>query len=69
MRPENTPEVIEQARKFVLEKPSTSYLQRKLGFGYNRAAELMEYFEQQGVISEPNSAGLRRVLVPNGDRA
>lgn len=68
MRPESTPEMIERARQFVLEKPSTSYVQRKLMIGYNHASELMEHFEEQGLISKPNSAGLRTVLVSNGER-
>lgn len=66
MRPESTPELIERARQFVLEKPSTSYVQRKLMIGYNHACELMEHFEAQGLISPPNSAGLRTVRPTNG---
>lgn len=61
LRPENTPEVIEQARKLVMEKPSTSYIQRKLKIGYNQAAELMELFECEGLVSEPNTSGVRTV--------
>jgi DNA segregation ATPase FtsK/SpoIIIE-like protein len=63
VRPENTPEFIEQARVFVREKPSTSYLQRKMQIGYNRAAEIMEHFEQEGMVSAPDHTGLRRLLV------
>lgn len=62
MRPENTPEFIEQARVFVREKPSTSYLQRRMQIGYNRAAEIMEFFEQEGMVSSPNSSGMRTLL-------
>lgn len=61
-RPENTPEVIEQARVFVMQKPSTSYLQRKMQIGYNRAADLMEHFEEEGLISEPKADGSRTLL-------
>lgn len=62
MRAECTPEVLERARVFVREKPSTSYLQRKMQIGYNYAAEIMEHFEQEGMISEPNSCGMRTLL-------
>lgn len=66
MRPESTPELIDRARQFVLEKPSVSYVQRKLMIGYNHACEIMEHFEREGIVSLPNSAGKRTVLVPNG---
>ncbi len=45
-------------------KVSTSYIQRRLGIGYNRAASLIERMEQDGVISAPNHAGKREILVP-----
>ncbi|MEM9123436.1 MAG: DNA translocase FtsK, partial [Pseudomonadota bacterium] len=44
-------------------KASTSYVQRKLMIGYNRAARLIERMEEEGVISSPNHAGKREVLV------
>lgn len=62
MREDNTPEVIEQARVFVMEKPSTSYVQRKMQIGYNRAADLMEYFEREGLISPAKADGSRTLL-------
>lgn len=62
LRPADTLEFVEQARAFVREKPSTSYMQRRMQIGYNHAAELMEKFEREGVVSTPNSAGLRTVL-------
>ena len=43
-------------------KASTSYIQRRLQIGYNRAATLMERMEQEGVISPANHAGKREVL-------
>ena len=43
---------------------STSYIQRRLRIGYNRAASLIEEMEDQGVISAPNMAGKREILVP-----
>jgi DNA segregation ATPase FtsK/SpoIIIE, S-DNA-T family len=45
-------------------KCSTSYLQRKLSVGYNKAAKLVEQMETEGVISQANHVGKREVLVP-----
>jgi S-DNA-T family DNA segregation ATPase FtsK/SpoIIIE len=45
-------------------KCSTSYIQRKLGVGYNKAAKLVELMEDQGVVSQANHVGKREVLVP-----
>jgi len=47
---------------------STSYLQRQFRIGYNRAADLVDRMEKEGVISKPNIAGKREVLAP-GDNA
>ncbi|MGH6951252.1 MAG: DNA translocase FtsK [Vitreimonas sp.] len=44
-------------------KASTSYLQRRLQIGYNRAATLIERMENEGVISTANAAGRRDILV------
>jgi S-DNA-T family DNA segregation ATPase FtsK/SpoIIIE len=44
-------------------KASTSYIQRRLQIGYNRAASLMERMEKEGVIGAPNHAGKREILV------
>ena len=44
-------------------KASTSYLQRCLTIGYNRAAKLIEQMEREGVISAANHVGRREVLV------
>jgi DNA segregation ATPase FtsK/SpoIIIE, S-DNA-T family len=44
-------------------KASTSYLQRRLSIGYNRAATLIERMEKEGVISEANAAGKREILL------
>lgn len=41
---------------------STSYIQRQLKIGYNRAANLIEKMEEEGVISSPNHAGKREIL-------
>ena len=48
-------------------KASTSYIQRRLGIGYNRAASLIERMEQEGVIGPANHAGKREILVPTED--
>ncbi len=45
-------------------KCSTSYIQRKLAIGYNKAARLVEQMEDQGVVSSANHVGKREVLVP-----
>jgi len=45
-------------------KCSTSYIQRKLSVGYNKAAKLVEMMEEQGVVSTANHVGKREVLVP-----
>ncbi|MGZ5920842.1 MAG: DNA translocase FtsK 4TM domain-containing protein [Rhizomicrobium sp.] len=49
-------------------KASTSYIQRRLQIGYNRAASLIERMEQDGVISSPNHKGVREVLLPDHER-
>ena len=46
-------------------KASTSFLQRNFQIGYNKAARLMETLEQRGVVSEPNHAGKRQILINN----
>jgi S-DNA-T family DNA segregation ATPase FtsK/SpoIIIE len=43
-------------------KASTSYVQRRLSIGYNRAADLIERMEQEGLISAPNHTGRREIL-------
>jgi len=44
-------------------KASTSYIQRRLQIGYNRAARIIEKMEEEGVVSAPNHSGKREVLV------
>ena len=44
------------------QKVSTSYVQRYLQIGYNRAARIIEKMEEDGIISEANNAGKRHVL-------
>jgi S-DNA-T family DNA segregation ATPase FtsK/SpoIIIE len=48
-------------------KCSTSYIQRKLGIGYNKAARLVEQMEEQGLVSASNHVGKREILVPEPD--
>jgi len=45
-------------------KCSTSYIQRKLAIGYNKAARLVEEMEDQGLVSAANHVGKREILVP-----
>ncbi len=67
--PEDTgDDLYDQAVAVVLRdgKASTSYVQRRLSIGYNRAATLIERMEEEGVISAANHAGKREVLVGDG---
>jgi S-DNA-T family DNA segregation ATPase FtsK/SpoIIIE len=62
-------DLYQQAVQIVLrdKKASTSYIQRRLQIGYNRAASIMERMEQGGVVGQPNHAGKREILL--GDAA
>ena len=62
-------ELYEDARMTVIEagKASTSYLQRKLGVGYARAARLVDMLEERGVIGPGSGAKPRDVLIKPGD--
>jgi S-DNA-T family DNA segregation ATPase FtsK/SpoIIIE len=55
----------EQAKEFVNRdgKASTSYVQRRLKIGYNRAARIIEKMEQEGIVGAANHVGKREVLV------
>jgi S-DNA-T family DNA segregation ATPase FtsK/SpoIIIE len=66
---EDSEDPYDQAVAVVLRdgKASTSYIQRRLGIGYNRAASLIERMEQEGIISPANHAGKREILVPTED--
>lgn len=57
-------DMFEAARQAVIEsgKASTSFLQRKLGLGYSRAAKIMDQLEQRGVIGPANGAKPRDIL-------
>ena len=61
-------DLYEQAVALVLrdKKASTSYVQRRLQIGYNRAASLIERMEREGVVGSPNHAGKREILIESG---
>jgi len=65
-------DLYQQAVQVVLRdrKASTSYIQRRLQIGYNRAASLMERMEKEGVVGQANHAGKREILVgePEAER-
>jgi DNA segregation ATPase FtsK/SpoIIIE, S-DNA-T family len=63
-------DLYDQAVAVVLrdKKVSTSYVQRRLQIGYNKAASLIERMEREGLISAANATGKREILVP-GDSA
>jgi S-DNA-T family DNA segregation ATPase FtsK/SpoIIIE len=62
-------DLYDQAVAVVLKdrKVSTSYIQRRLGIGYNRAASLIERMEKEELIGPANHAGKREILVPGED--
>jgi DNA segregation ATPase FtsK/SpoIIIE-like protein len=57
-------ELYQKAREAVIKarKASTSYLQRKFGIGYSRAAHLIDRLEEEGVIGPADSHNQREVL-------
>lgn len=58
-------ELYEVAKKLVIKnkKASTSWLQRKLGIGYSRAASLLDKLEADGIVSKNDGTRMRKVLV------
>jgi DNA segregation ATPase FtsK/SpoIIIE, S-DNA-T family len=48
-------------------KASTSYIQRRLQIGYNRAATIMERMEEEGIVGQANHAGKREILLPEDE--
>jgi S-DNA-T family DNA segregation ATPase FtsK/SpoIIIE len=63
---EDSDDPYDQAVAVVLRdgKASTSYIQRRLGIGYNRAASIIERMEKEGIVGPANHAGKREILVP-----
>lgn len=66
---DNSDDPYDQAVAVVLrdKKASTSYIQRRLGIGYNRAATIIERMEEEGIVGPANHAGKREILVPVQD--
>ena len=58
-------DLYQQAVQIVMrdKKASTSYIQRRLQIGYNRAASIMERMETEGIVGQANHAGKREILV------
>jgi S-DNA-T family DNA segregation ATPase FtsK/SpoIIIE len=61
-------ELYDQAVAIVCQhrKASTSFIQRQLQIGYNRAARIIEKMETEGVVSQANHVGKREILAPGG---
>ena len=57
-------DLYQQAVQIVLaeKRPTTSYIQRRLKIGYNKAASLIEQMEQEGIITTPNNQGKREII-------
>ncbi len=68
MDAEEGAELYDRAVAIVLrdKKCSTSYIQRRLSIGYNKAASLVEQMEKEGVVSPPNHSGKREILMGRG---
>ncbi|MDB4087743.1 DNA translocase FtsK, partial [Amylibacter sp.] len=49
-------------------KCSTSYIQRKLSIGYNKAAKIVEEMEDNGIVSAANHIGKREIFLPEQDQ-
>jgi DNA segregation ATPase FtsK/SpoIIIE-like protein len=63
-KPDQEDELYQKARELVIEarKASTSFLQRKLGIGYSRAAHLLDMLEEEGVVGPGEGSKPREVL-------
>ena len=62
-------ELLEEAMKIVVEyqQASTSFIQRKLRVGFNRASRIMDELEERGIISEKDGSKPRQVLIEKED--
>ncbi len=69
MAAEDGNDLYDKAVKVVLrdKKCSTSYIQRRLGIGYNRAASLVERMEKEGLVGPANHVGKREIVNGRGD--
>ena len=67
---ENDP-LYDEAVQMVIQhkRAATSFVQRRFNIGYNRAANLLESMEAAGIVSKPNPAGKREVLVKDNTEA
>ena len=70
MSSSDTDELLEEAMKLVIDyqQASTSFIQRKLRVGFNRASRIMDELEEHGIISEKDGSRPRQVLVGKEDR-
>jgi S-DNA-T family DNA segregation ATPase FtsK/SpoIIIE len=68
---EESADLYDQAVAVVLrdKKASTSYIQRRLQIGYNRAASLIERMEREGIVGPANHAGKRDILLRGPENA
>jgi S-DNA-T family DNA segregation ATPase FtsK/SpoIIIE len=71
MAAEDGNDLYDKAVKVILrdKKCSTSYIQRRLGIGYNRAASLVERMEKEGLVGPANHVGKREIIRGNQDVA
>ncbi|MBG0509772.1 DNA translocase FtsK [Agrobacterium sp. MOPV5] len=69
MGEDDSDDLYEKAVKVVMrdKKCSTSYIQRRLSVGYNRAASLVERMEQEGIVGPANHVGKRAIIA--GERS
>ena len=65
----DTDDLLDEAIKIVVEynQASTSFLQRRLRVGFNRASRIMEQLEERGIISERDGTKPRQVLLTKND--
>ena len=68
---DDTDELLDEAMKLVIDyqQASTSFIQRKLRVGFNRASRIMDELEEHGIISEKDGRKPRQVLVSKEDRS
>ena len=58
-------DLLRKALEIVLleKKASTSYIQRRLGIGYNKAAQIIDTLEQRGIVGPPSGSGAKRDIL------